>query len=140
MSNVIPTTGTGGGWYVIYPRTNKNAIHWGQGECIQRLQQEAFVMITKADILSVLRNELSYINEKYGVKNIGLFGSYSRGDQTAESDIDLLVEFGKPIGLFKFIALEDYLGQKLGAKVELVTEDALKSIIRPYVTKEVVYV
>lgn len=97
-------------------------------------------MTTKVEILRVLKNELPHIGEKYGVKSIGLFGSYSRGDQTSESDIDLLVEFGKPIGLFKFIALEDYLGQRLGAKVELVTEDALKSIIRPYVTKEVVYV
>lgn len=97
-------------------------------------------MTTKAEILRVLKNELPHIGEKYGVKSIGLFGSYSRGDQTSESDVDLLVEFGKPIGLFKFIALEDYLGQRLGAKVELVTEDALKSIIRPYVTKEVVYV
>lgn len=96
-------------------------------------------MTTKDEILRMLKGELPYIGEKYGVKNIGLFGSYSRGDQTSESDIDLLVEFGRPIGLFKFIALEDYLGQRLGAKVELVTEDALKSIVRPYVTKEVVY-
>lgn len=97
-------------------------------------------MTTKEEILKILEEELPLLRQKYGISKIGLFGSYSRGDQDAESDIDLLVQFERPIGFFKFVAIEEYLKEKLGGKVELVTEDALKQIIRPYVMKEVVYV
>jgi hypothetical protein len=83
---------------------------------------------------------LPIIKDKYGVKTIGIFGSYVREEQDENSDLDLLIQFEKPIGLFKFIALEDYLTEKVGIKVELVTEDALKPLIKPQVMKEVVYV
>jgi predicted nucleotidyltransferase len=96
-------------------------------------------MKTKDEILKILRGQLPHLRETYGVKTIGLFGSYSRGEQKTESDVDLLVEFERPIGFFKFIALEEYLADKLGIKVELVTEDALKPIIKPAIMKEVVY-
>ena len=97
-------------------------------------------MTTKEEILKILEEELPLLRQKYGISKIGLFGSYSRGEQDAESDIDLLVQFERPIGFFKFVAIEEYLKEKLGGKVELVTEDALKQVIRPYVMKEVVYV
>lgn len=97
-------------------------------------------MTTKEEILKILEEELPLLRQKYGISKIGLFGSYSRGDQDAESDIDLIVQFERPIGFFKFVAIEEYLKEKLGGKVELVTEDALKQVIRPYVMKEVVYV
>lgn len=96
--------------------------------------------MTKEDILKTLKKELPYLNETYGVTKVGLFGSYSRGEATETSDIDLLVEFEKPMGFFRFIQLENYLAEKLGAKVELVTEDALKPIVKPRVMKEAVYV
>jgi len=69
-----------------------------------------------------------------------LYGSVARGIATPESDIDLLVQFEKPVGFFGFIELEDYLSEKLGAKVDLVTEDALKPLIRPYVMETIAYV
>ncbi|MGH7791771.1 MAG: nucleotidyltransferase family protein [Thermodesulfobacteriota bacterium] len=97
-------------------------------------------MKTKEEILGILKNEFSYLNNKYSVKKLGLFGSYSRGEQTPKSDIDLLVEFENPIGFFKYIELEDYLSEKIGAKVELVTDDALKPIVRPYVMENIIYV
>lgn len=97
-------------------------------------------MPTKEDILRILKDESSFLKERYGICKIGLFGSYSRGEQDAESDIDLLVKFEKPIGFFKYVAVEEYLKEKLGAKVEMVMDDALKPVIRPYVMKEVVYV
>jgi len=56
------------------------------------------------------------------------------------SDIDILVRFEKPIGFFKFIELEDYLSKKLGIKVDLVTEDALKPLIKPSIMESVIYV
>lgn len=96
-------------------------------------------MKTREDILNILRRQLPYLREAYGVRKLGLFGSYSRQEQKAESDIDLLVEFGKPIGFFKFIELESYLSEQLGAKAELVTEDALKPLIKPTVARDLVY-
>ncbi len=97
-------------------------------------------MITKEEILKKLNQEMSYLREKYNVEKIGLFGSYARDEQKPGSDLDLLVEFSKPIGLFKFIELEDYLTKKLNIKVELVTSDAIKFLIRPRVLKETIYV
>ena len=94
----------------------------------------------KEEILKVLKKELPYIRKKYRVKSIGLFGSCVRGEERKESDIDILIEFEKPIGLFKFMELEEYLSQKLGRKVDLVEKEALKERIKPYVMEEVVYV
>ncbi|MBW2000492.1 MAG: nucleotidyltransferase domain-containing protein, partial [Deltaproteobacteria bacterium] len=56
------------------------------------------------------------------------------------SDIDLLVKFERPIGFFRFVELENYLSEKLAAKVDLVTEDALKPFVKPYVMESIVYV
>jgi hypothetical protein len=97
-------------------------------------------MITVEEIVNILKKELPIIKDKYGVKTIGIFGSYVREEQDENSDLDLLIQFEKPIGFFKFIALEDYLTERVGIKVELVTEDALKPLIKPHVMKEVVYV
>jgi hypothetical protein len=95
---------------------------------------------TKEEILKILKDELPHLKEKYGIGKIGLFGSYSRGEQNIESDVDLLVQLGKPIGFFTFIAIENYLSERIGVKVELVTEDALKPLLKPYIIEEVVYV
>ncbi len=96
-------------------------------------------MKTKEEILRILRDEMPFLKEKYNVVNCGLFGSYSGGEPDLKSDIDLLVQFKKPVGFFGFIELEDYLSEKLGAKVDLVTEDALKPLIRPYVMETIAY-
>lgn len=95
--------------------------------------------MTKEDILSVLREELPYLQKEFRVIRIGLFGSYANGEQRMDSDIDLLVELDPPVGFFKFIALEDYLSERLGAKVDLVTPDALKPMMRPYILDGTVY-
>jgi len=91
-------------------------------------------------IKSTLDNNMESLKGDYGVKEIGLFGSFVRGDNSESSDIDLLVEFSRPVGFFKFIELEEYLGSLLGKKVDLVTKDALKSAIKADILKEVLYV
>ena len=96
-------------------------------------------MKTKGRILNALKMELPYLRGKFNVKTVGLFGSFARGEQTKKSDIDLLVEFENPIGLFELVELEEYLSGILGAKVEIVTPDALKPIMKPLVLKEVIY-
>ncbi|MDQ0298438.1 putative nucleotidyltransferase [Salibacterium salarium] len=78
------------------------------------------------------------LQEKYHVSKIGYFGSYAREEQTKESDIDILVEFSKPIGL-EFISLKEYLEQELNLKVDLVTVKALKPQLKEAVLKEVIY-
>jgi predicted nucleotidyltransferase len=82
-------------------------------------------MKTVEEIKRVLVAYKEELRTRYGVKKIGIFGSYARNEQSEISDIDLLVEFEKPIGL-KFVELAEYLEGILGIRVELVTPNALK--------------
>jgi len=79
------------------------------------------------------------LRDKYKVETIGLFGSYIRGQQKGESDLDILVEFSEPIGLLTFIELENFLSEKLEAKVDLVMRNALKPRIKDRIIKEAIY-
>ncbi|MFB0503710.1 MAG: nucleotidyltransferase family protein [Candidatus Bathyarchaeia archaeon] len=79
------------------------------------------------------------LRNKYKVETIGLFGSYIRGQQKGESDLDILVEFSEPIGLLTFIELENFLSEKLEAKVDLVMRNALKPRIKDRIIKEAIY-
>lgn len=93
-----------------------------------------------ARIKEVINRDLSTLNKTYHVKKIGVFGSVARADNTEKSDVDMLVEFSEPIGFFKFIQLEEYLGKILGKKVDLVTKRALKPTIKEEILQEVSYV
>lgn len=97
-------------------------------------------MKIKGTILNILREEMPFLETTYNVHSCGLFGSYAHDEQVLESDIDLLVTFEKPIGFFKFIELEDYLSSRLGTKVDLVTEDAIKPLIKPKIMENITYV
>ena len=81
------------------------------------------------------------LKEKYQVETLGIFGSYTRGEQTKKSDADILVEFSEDahIGFFKFLELEEFLTQKLGVKVDLVTKNALKPRMKDQILKETIY-
>lgn len=79
------------------------------------------------------------LEEEYSVKDIGLFGSYVKGNQGEASDLDVLVEFSKPVSLFAFTRLQRYLSQLLGVKVDLVMRKALKPKIGERILSEVVY-
>jgi predicted nucleotidyltransferase len=74
------------------------------------------------------------------VKTIGVFGSYVRGEQKRGSDVDVLVEFEEPVGLFEFMDLEDYLSELLGVKVDLVSKKALKPHIGENILQEVIMI
>ena len=95
---------------------------------------------TLRDVQRILRVHKNELRERYGVKRIGIFGSYSRGEQREDSDIDILIEFERPVGLIEFIRLQEYLENLLGVKVDLVTKGALKKRIRGRVLQEVKYV
>jgi uncharacterized protein len=96
-------------------------------------------MLTRNDILFKLKELKPTLYKNYAVKEIGLFGSFSTGDYTDESDIDLLVELEKPIG-WKFFSLEIYLEKVFGRKVDLVTKNALKEQIKENILQQVDYV
>jgi predicted nucleotidyltransferase len=95
-------------------------------------------MKTLEEIKEILIKKKPFLKEKYGIKDVGIFGSYARGDQEDKSDLDLLVEFERPVGFFKFLELEEYLEEITGIKVELVTKKALKPRIGEYILREVV--
>jgi len=90
-------------------------------------------------IRNILAEHKEELREKYKVKEIGIFGSFIKRKRGKRSDVDILVEFEEPIGLFKFMDLEEYLGKLLGTKVDLVSKGALKPRIGEYILKEVVY-
>ena len=95
---------------------------------------------TRQDILSSLKKLKGEVAKEYSVKTIGVFGSVARDEQTGTSDIDLLVEFSKPVGFVTFMRLENFLSERLGKQVDLVTSDSLKPVIRQDVLAEVIYV
>lgn len=96
-------------------------------------------MNTIDEIKKILARHKDELRESFKLKEIGVFGSYVRGQQKEKSDIDILVEFEEVPGLFKFIELEVYLEEILGIKVDLVMKSALKPVIGKYILKEVVY-
>jgi len=95
-------------------------------------------MKTREDIEATLRKNIPFLKEKYNVDKIGIFGSYIRGEESKESDIDILVDFENPIG-WEFIDLKEFLEEILNKKVDLVTVKALKPQLRENILKEVVY-
>jgi len=97
------------------------------------------IMQTKNQIINKLREMKPLLFTEYSVKEIGIFGSYADETNTEESDIDLLVEFEKPIG-WKFFSLELYLENIFGKKVDLVTKNALKDQIKNQIMNQLEYI
>ena len=91
-------------------------------------------------IKEILKHQKQVLKEKFKVKKIGVFGSCLKKEQNKKSDIDVLVEFSEPVGLFEFMDLEEYLEKLLGTKVDLVSKKALKPRIGKYILEEVVYI
>ncbi len=92
------------------------------------------------EITNILKEYKEKLKEKYGVKEIGIFGSYVREEDKEKSDLDILVEFEEDakIGLLKFVNMENYLSELTGVKVDLVEKSALKPRIGKHILKEVV--
>ncbi len=85
--------------------------------------------------LEILRHHQKELQEA-GVKSLKLFGSVVRGEARADSDIDILVEFSRPIGLLAFVRLKNRLAELLGRPVDLVTPEALKPQLREGILHE----
>ncbi len=94
---------------------------------------------TREEILRILEEHRPEF-ERLGVKSLALFGSAVRGEAREGSDVDLLVEFQRPVGLFEFIDLKGYLEGLLGCRVDLGTPASLKPQLRDAVLRETIYV
>jgi len=97
-------------------------------------------MINKTQVIGKISSQKAFLEDKYFVKEIGIFGSVAREDQQVDSDIDILVDFKNPIGIFDFIRLEDYLSKLLGSKVDLVTKTGLKPVVKDEILNQTIYV
>ncbi len=93
-----------------------------------------------SEILNILRNVKAEVKQRYKAEIKGVFGSYVRGDEGAESDIDMLVEFDKGADLFDFVGLGLFLEEKLNRKVDIVPKGALREELRESILKEAVSV
>lgn len=80
------------------------------------------------------------LKQDYPISELGIFGSYARGEQRSDSDLDILVAFEHPVTLFELVRLENELTDELGVAVDLVTKDSLKPRIESRVAEDVVYV
>ena len=91
-------------------------------------------------VLRTLKQKNAELMAKFGVKSLLLFGSVARNEATPTSDVDLLVEFNRPVGYFGLFALQDYLEKLLGCSVDLGTPDSLKPYIKERVMEELIRV
>lgn len=96
-------------------------------------------MLTKSEIENKLKALKPELTAKFHVSSIGYFGSYSKGQQNEQSDLDLLVEFSEPVG-WEFFTLEKYLEQSMGLRVDLVTRNSLKEQIKDLILNQVQYI
>jgi uncharacterized protein len=123
----------GGGGTAVSPR------HIPQSQTKYRLCYTT-VMSLK-EIRTRLRKNLPDLQQRYGVSDLWLFGSYVRHEQSQDSDLDVLVTFDNPhLSLIQFIQLEMELSELLGVKVDLVERDSLKPAISQHILHEVITV
>jgi uncharacterized protein len=87
-----------------------------------------------------LKDHYAQLKDSYAVNSLELFGSSARGEEKDGSDIDILVEFVKPVDIFVFLELEEKLSEVLDVKVDLVMRDTLKPRIRERIIKEAVLI
>jgi hypothetical protein len=94
----------------------------------------------RKDVLAILNKHEDELREKYGVESLSLFGSVARDEARPNSDVDLLVEFNRPVGLFGLIALQQHLEELFGCKVDLGTPRSLRAGLKERVLREAVHV
>jgi len=95
-------------------------------------------MKTLNEIRTIVRQHRDVLAEKYGIAVVGVFGSYVRGEQKGQSDIDLLVDILHPISLLELVGAEIYLSEALGLKVDLVPKRDVREELRETIFAETV--
>ena len=96
-------------------------------------------MLNLSQIKYILQAQKPFLQKKFKVKNIAIFGSFVRDEQTAKSDLDLLVEFSEPVSLLDIAKLEVYLDELLGLKTDVVPKSDIKPELKDSILKEAHY-
>ncbi len=96
-------------------------------------------MRTLEEITQDLRQQKPTLAAKYKVKEIGIFGSFVRDEQSPQSDVDILIDFDEYPSLLEFVGIEDELSQALDLKVDLVMKSGLKPRLGQRILQEVIY-
>ncbi len=89
-------------------------------------------------MLEILHQQIPMLAERYDVEKLEVFGSYVRAEQRKDSDLDILITFRKAPSLLTFIAIENYLSDLLGVKVDLVMKDSLRPKIGQHILREAI--
>jgi predicted nucleotidyltransferase len=95
--------------------------------------------MNKHEVVTKLQQVKPYLQQEYAVKTVGLFGSFADGTYTDNSDVDIMVEFERPVG-WQFFTLEKYLEKALNRKIDLVTANAVKEQLKPFIINQVQYI
>ncbi len=100
-------------------------------------------MSYRDEIIEKIKRQYPYLSSEFGVKRIGLFGSIAKQTENKESDIDILVEFDRPVGL-KFVLLVEYMEKLFGRKVDILTKEGIRNIrikkVSSDIEKDIIYV
>ena len=94
--------------------------------------------MTRTEVLEKLADSFDEIKKKFPVASLSIFGSTARNEAGPDSDVDILVDFSGPIGLFGFCGLANRLEEILGCKVDLVTVNAIRPQWREHILKEAI--
>jgi uncharacterized protein len=94
--------------------------------------------ISRAALVEQIKASKYFLQQEYGIKKLGIFGSYARNEQQVTSDVDILIKSEKALGL-EFLSIKFYLEDKLGLKVDLATEAMIRPQYREQILKEIVY-
>jgi hypothetical protein len=97
-------------------------------------------MKSRAEILSILKTIKPELSSRYHIQSLGIFGSVARNAHTSTSDVDILVEFERPVSGFSFVHLRDMISSSLGMNVDLVTPGGLHPLLADSILGDVVYV
>ena len=97
-------------------------------------------MLKSKEILAILTSSKDEVRKRFKAEIKGIFGSYARGEQKKESDLDIIVKFYKGATLFDLVGLADYLEEKLKVKVDIVPDDTIREEIKNEVLKETVFI
>ena len=92
------------------------------------------------EVEKVLKENRKELKRRFGVRKIGIFGSYASGKANNSSDIDILVDIERPSGIFELMELQDYLAKLLGRKIDITTSNSLKPLIKKEILSQTVYV
>jgi predicted nucleotidyltransferase len=91
------------------------------------------------EVKELLRTHAQTLQDKYGIRVVGIFGSYSRGTQKKKSDIDLIAEVDRPISLLELVGAQIYLSEILQKKVDLVAKDDLREELKEEILSKTMY-